>query len=425
MKIKHLPILSGLLFTTLMATSCLKSDNKTLELATDATVHSIRIDTVLGKEVPLTIDQIQNYIFNKDSLPVASDTIINKFLIKEIRTGGLWLTRKIKGSDKDTIFDYVNDSIDLTSPFTFKVYAMDSEISREYTLDIRVHQQDPDSLVWNKKTLDFDWNKEKSFVNAINNEIFLYTPDQQAFSVKSPNASDWKEITPNGLDDSNILSIINNQGKDKLYALTAHAIYESSNGIEWQDLNLGDNIEHILAVTNDQKLMAIRKKANVLVFDVADLETGEWANKGKEVPESFTAQNISTTYYAKSNVVMLMCQPQSEADNTIAWMSEFGTDWGKMESTSTEKQCPYFEQPHLIHYNNMFYAFGGDYSTIYESINGIDWSIVKTKFLLPPEFKDLKNCALTIDANNYIWVNWQSSNSLWRGRLNKFGHIIQ
>ncbi|EGJ70817.1 hypothetical protein Bcop_0599 [Bacteroides coprosuis DSM 18011] len=417
MKIKLLPILSSLILATIF-TSCLKSDNKTIELSTDATVHAISIDTVFGKEVPLTIDQINNQIFNTDSLPVNADTIVNNILVKSIQTVGGMISR-IGNDGKDTIFNYQVDSVDLSKPLKFKVYAMDHNYDREYTLTINVHKEDPDSLLWVNMNNSPQLNKGESFAVSLDDNIFIYDNKLQASTAKTPKAEQWNEIALSRLDEiqeiQNVLS-----SKNKLYMLADNTIFVSENGETWTNMQLGTNIQNLLVVTPDNTLMAIREGKFI-----SKKEKDESWKEGSLVPTDFPTQRVSSAFYERNNSAILMGQPE-EGESTLAWFSETGSTWSKMISTNVDKQCPYLEQPHVFYYDKKLYAFGAKYDAIYESLNGQDWNKVNKKVFLPKEFEDKKEemCALTIDQNNYIWIYW-NSNEVWRGRINKFGHIIQ
>ena len=133
-------------------TSCLDDDNN-IEYSPDATIHAFELDTTgLGK-YKFTIDQLKSEIYNEDSLPVHADTIIDKILITKLTTASGVVTMKDQ-SGKDSIIN-IADSIDLRKPIKLKVWSTEAlagtspDQTREYTISVRVHKHDPDSLRWN------------------------------------------------------------------------------------------------------------------------------------------------------------------------------------------------------------------------------------------------------------------------------------
>ena len=148
MRIKFLSVIVSFLIVSFALSSCLDSDDN-YEFSSDATIHAFGIDTIHGKHYKFTIDQLNRLIYNRDSLPVGSDTIIDRILIDTMTVTG-WIT---SGSPTDTVF-VISDSVDLRPAMNndagmlFKAHAADGVTVREYKLKVNVHLQDPDSLVW-------------------------------------------------------------------------------------------------------------------------------------------------------------------------------------------------------------------------------------------------------------------------------------
>ena len=151
MRIKFLSVIVSFLIVSFALSSCLDSDDN-YEFSSDATIHAFGIDTIHGKHYKFTIDQLNRLIYNRDSLPVGSDTIIDRILIDTMTVTG-WIT---SGSPTDTVF-VMSDSVDLRPAMNndagmlFKAHAADGVTVREYKLKVNVHLQDPDSLVWTEK----------------------------------------------------------------------------------------------------------------------------------------------------------------------------------------------------------------------------------------------------------------------------------
>ena len=179
MRIKFLAIIASFLFVSIAISSCLDSDD-TVELSSDATVHAFGIDTVYGKHYKFTIDQLRRKIYNQDSLPIGADTIIDRILIDTFTVSG-WITSRdeMNSISGDTIFNRA-DSVNLTKAINtengmkFKIHAPDGFTVNEYSLEIRVHKQDPDSLVWDKMGSAPTLSGEQKAI-LFNNELWVFT----------------------------------------------------------------------------------------------------------------------------------------------------------------------------------------------------------------------------------------------------------
>lgn len=434
MKIKHLPIISGLLLTTLLATSCLKSDKQNYVLGTDATIHAIQLDTVFGKKVPLTIDQANNKIFNKDSLPMNADTVVNKILITNIVTGGSWITRKLDArleahleEDKDTVYNFMTDSLNFTHPVELTVYAMDLDVSRKYTVTINVHKQDPDLLSWKAFAPSVALGQPGRALEAIDENLFVITPDAKVFKAHNMEPEHWEALVTTGLDGiTKIDRVVSSPNKDKLYLLANQKLYSSIDGASWSEIALDKPVDELLAVSKNRIMVVGKTDDGVSSFGYVQLDqqTSEMV-LGSALPEEFVTDRVVSTFYHRNNVAMLMLKSASKEKYSYVWMSENGENWDKLVSASDEKKCPFLEQPQLFYYDNRLFAFGGEGMKFYESLNGLDWNEASKKFQFPSDFPEQGANVLTVDANHYMWINFDSSNDLHRGRLNKFGHKIQ
>ncbi|WP_321333629.1 DUF6242 domain-containing protein [uncultured Bacteroides sp.] len=429
MKIKFLSIIISSLFISFAVTSCLNTDDNA-EYSSDDTIHAFAIDTIHGADYAFTIDQSNNKIYNADSLPVGSDTIINKILIKTLTVNG-YIT------SGDSAFN-IADSVDLTktmvTPLKLKVWAPDGTHSREYSIEVRVHQQDPDSLVWNKISNSFSngevTGKQKSVI--INNTLFVYTSNVSAYSSAVSDGHFWDKITVIGLpDDTNISSLLN--FGNTLYAATGSGeVFYSENGITWQKNQTGLSGNIVTLITSfPTGITGITKDGTVLKFCLSNPSMTGW-EIGEEVPDGFPLENISATVYTTNTKItksflMGKAVDDASATQTIPWFSIDGKTWVDA-STSSNYYCPIMNNPSIIRYNDKFYAFGGDFSSFYASEDGIVWKEVKKKVLFPNAFKGRGDYSMTVDENNFIWITWskgQNDDEVWRGRINKLGFLVK
>lgn len=454
MRIKFLSVIVSFLIVSFALSSCLDSDDN-YEFSSDATIHAFGIDTIHGKHYKFTIDQLNRLIYNRDSLPVGSDTIIDRILIDTMTVTG-WIT---SGSPTDTVF-VMSDSVDLRPAMNndagmlFKAHAADGVTVREYKLKVNVHLQDPDSLVWT------DMQKRGNiFSNTINlgqqkavvlgDELFVYTSNSTAYKTSTaPDKYNWSEVYVSNLpSDVKLTSAV--EYNNTLYMVTkSKRVFSSTNGAAWTEVTtLGDNVIVLINGFSD-RLSGIVEINGKQYFNICkDGKNWEAENTAdnltlEEVPAGFPTENISTTQTNTGNgveKVVLAGMPLANEKETIPWFSLDGKGWASLANTVYDTYCPGMVNPAIMYYGDMFYCFGGELDAIYNSITGIAWSKTETKFLLPQEFKGKGAYSIIVeptkdktvapaDKRDFIWVIFGGNgtkNEVWRGRLNRLGFEIQ
>lgn len=115
----------------------LKADNKVLA----------NLDSVF-----FSIDLNRGLIFNADSLP--KGTNISRLIpVITFQTGVMEAKIVMKGGEKTDTVNYITnstDSIDFTRDVTLNVTAADGVNKYSYRLKVNVHEQKPDSLMWDR-----------------------------------------------------------------------------------------------------------------------------------------------------------------------------------------------------------------------------------------------------------------------------------
>ncbi|MEG1564022.1 MAG: DUF6242 domain-containing protein [Bacteroides sp.] len=483
MRIKFLSVIVSFLFVSFILASCLNNNEAIGEYSTDATIHEFELDSAgLGKTYQFTIDQFKGEIYNLDSLAMGSDSIIDKILIKKLTTASGFVIRQTtagKDSIKDGSLQGLNttDSVDFRIPLRVKVLAPEAvnlmyqgipeaqyeKYFKRYTIEVRVHQQDPDSLNWGQKKGAQPAPVKKGFSNGnvkgqqkaiiLNDEIFVYskTGEQKLTAYKTAISAPqgWGtagEVTglPSTVDLSSILSFQNH-----LYAVAETAVYYSSNGISWKrHETLNDRKVASLLVGypvnetgNLNKTIGIAAVSidptdeSTFRFCFTNAEATQWTsekNQGEIVPADFPRTNISATTYTNNTGVQgailigNLLNPKAEAVMPIVpWGSYNGLLWADL--TTISAICPILPLPAIIHYGNTFYAFGNDFGTFYASAAGLAWHKANKKFYFPKGLtaRAGSDYSIVVDKNNFIWIicskNATGTDDVWRCRLNKLG----
>lgn len=149
----------GIFLTAIGLCSCNSdstADYGEVKLSTDVSVTAFSLssnDKVLNNldSVYFSIDLVNARIFNADSLPKGTD--VSK-LVVNITTNSASkaeLTYRTV-SDKDSVVNYLEhatDSINFAKgPVRLHIVAADGTTSRDYQIQVNVHEMEPDSMVW-------------------------------------------------------------------------------------------------------------------------------------------------------------------------------------------------------------------------------------------------------------------------------------
>lgn len=455
MRIKFLSVIVSFLVVSIAVSSCLNSDD-TYEYSSDATVHAFGLDTIHGRHYKFSIDQLSRLIYNKDSLPVGSDTIIDRILIDTFST----VSGIITSGATDTLF-LTTDSIDLTPAMNndagmkFKVHAPDGITVREYTLKINVHLQDPDSLTWGEMS-PFSTTPVPAVLKAVtlksgaDETLWIYTSHTTAYRTSTdPSSIRWESVSGINLPaDIQLASIVNFKStpesvnsateKQTLFAVTnSNKVYQSENGVAWQEVTaLGHNVKAVIA-TQPNILTGIVEVDGGYYFNTSkDGQHWDKAEKDEngditliQVPDDFPIENIYTSQFTTANGIaqaMAVGTPRVTGnEQTLIWFSIDGDNWAEMSSVSYNAYCPAMNNPFAMYYGGLFYCFGDQFNAIYSSETGISWRQTEEKFLLPEALtENTAPYSIVVDENNFIWIisgGQHRENKVWRGRLNRLG----
>ena len=465
MRIKFLSFIASFFMVSFVITSCLDDDNN-IEYSPDATIHAFALDTAGLGSYKFTIDQLSREIYNEDSLPVHADTIIDKILIKTLTTASGVVTMKDK-SGNDSVIN-INDSIDLREDLTIKVWSTEAlagispNQTKEYTIKVRVHQHDPDSLRW-KYINEIDnqiTGEQKSIIlgsevltySVVGNELRVYKNSLTNFG----NGVSQETVgLPEGQLPTSIVTFQFNRSITMLYATSAGDghVYESADGINWGKSSMfGEGVELLLATltNNDISRICYTKKGadnqRYFYYQTNDIpqETLDEAENGGKVPANFPTKNISyTVYESATNIksVLLVGDTEtatladdSELETTIVWAYD-GSKWVEFSTTSSVAYCPKYTQPSIIYYNDLVYIFGQNFSSIYVSNQGLFWRKANSKFAFPhrdwskggtpnpsvdPEFRGKTNYSMVLDPTTQnLWIIFSKGSASFEEEVEK------
>ena len=456
MKLKVLNIIIGLFIMACCITSCLDSDVQEYELSSNSSITAFSItdsiitrypavvngkDTtlsksVVGKNYPFVINQNEGLIYNPDSLPMGTD--VSKVVI-DIAADTEWIYIV---AEKDSVWN-AEDSLSFVKPIQFKVLAQNGTFGRIYTAKINVSQQDPELLAWSQLKGNFSKNIQAQKAVYMNNHIYVFgdTDSQVVMTMTSTqDGKTWSEPTsidiPVKADYTSAMAWGN-----QLYMLADGELYTSENGLNWAKAETTQRFSKLLAniySEYSQKLVGV--DANNYYIESTDGLTWDCY---EAMPANFpTSQTVFASYALDTNdklgkIIVLGNSPTATDTTTVAWTQlNDESYWTELSLEDNRYACPNFENIHMIHYNDMLYAFGGAaqhkgaidaFTKIYASEDdGISWSPITEKILFPEEFNALYdqaegNYSCIVDDQQYIWIMWGQTGEVWRGRINKLG----
>lgn len=433
MRIKFLSVITCFLTLCIAFSACLDSDND-YDFTSDVSVYAFGLDTIYGKHYKFSIDQIEQRIFNRDSLPMYADTLLDSIVVDtfSIKAGA------ITSGDMDTIF-IVGEPVDLTAAvnnptgLAFKVHGLDGMTSRVYRLTINVHKQDPDLLVWKNmaSAQGFPTTPLRSDMKLLNLGDYLYlyssTDGLKGYkaAISEPTNVVWEEITLAGMPEDVILHTML-VAFDALFVVAQDgSVYQSVDGADWQIVEgLSGDVQALLAAF-PTSLAGIKQVDGENYFCTTDASL-QWTI-GEKVEEGFPTKNIQSTLHQTANGVyksILVGTSEGSADRVTPWFSMDGNSWASMES-SADNYCPLTDKTSIIYYGNSYYLFDAGLYAFYSSINGLVWKLETDKVRFPYSLRDVSGYSATVDKNNFIWIvgggNGINSNQFWRGRINRLG----
>ena len=245
-----------LLSFVLVFTSCLKDDDTTTVYPSDAAITSFVLGslkqyvttkakngsdstytkTLTGSKYKFYIDQVNRTIYNPDSLPYGTDVKRVLCTITAKNSG----TIAIKNVSSDTLLYYnSNDSIDFSTPRTLKVFSLDGTNTQNYTVNVNVRKEIPDTFIWNNVSSQ-PFVAEAAAMKALScgNQMFVMVSNGTSSTLYGTDETNGVEWTPMGWNINmpipanayeNIVSKNNT-----LYLYCGNTILKSTDGNYWE-----------------------------------------------------------------------------------------------------------------------------------------------------------------------------------------------
>ena len=391
------------------------------------------------KSVVFTIDQRTGMIYNYDSM--AYQTVIkDSVIINYVSGAGSGANNVLNITDGDSIWVKSGDSISISKPLTLRVYALDGETTKIYSLQLNIHQIDPDSVQYiqvasgqsflqteDTKTVAF--NGQFLTYSRISNQIQLYS---------SPDAIHWTQESFSGLPVNVVIRGIQSNG-NQLFAFTDDGeLYIDSIGNQWELANKPASIKvksilgYLSATPNNPEgLCLIVENGGVNTFALADKDFIQWNYDTTPIPGNFPLSGFSSYGYQQMYLSRVNVFGGFSADGLVqnaTWASSDGRHWAKLSNDNNA--LPRLEGANVFYYSKGFWLINGksgnDYNkdVYYSPDGGITWLLQPTKCSLPDDYPGRYGASLVMDKDNkyfYIIGGKQTGvlSDIWKGFLNK------
>lgn len=387
------------------------------------------VSTIYTTGWKFVVDQINNNIYNRDSLPTGC---ARRTLLDITYRGKTLYYRNVDASNDEPWTVYVSsDSVTIPEKgLDFRVEG-NGGISRTYRVQLNVHKQEAADWQWSNRTegLDMDaWNNAR--LVTLGNTVLLYgTPDGVHWELwQNQGDGAWRKLTVSGLpSEADISGIV--AGK-KLYVSDDDGkVWTSDDGAQWTEHGLTDATR--LVGVSDNRLYAVRDGNLYSGALSGDTEWTEEMLDGQ--PSRMTdfddLDSVRCLFFHRENSLkrMLIVGTLNNPTSSDLTAPEWGKMWTADGDELTRAWTYYtpawqnlYELPAQWHQavvltNDNLVAFGGTrpqkdnitpLNLIYVSVDcGVTWH-TNELFYLPDELWG-KNCSwlnAASDADGFVWL---------------------
>ena len=436
----------ALITATLSLSSCLSSDETTVEYTHDTAITAFSLgsldrytktkagkDTLLkanvtGSDYKFYIDQAQRLIYNVDSLPCGvRDTAILATISS--KNSSPILLMDINKPDSVAAYYSSSDSINFSKRRFIRVYSSDYSAYAEYKVDVNVHKELPYEFKWYELAQNNSQLAAFSDLKAVacGDDIYVFGKTAEGTQVLKSAINDgsaWSSITMNvGLSSDAYQSAVALDGK--LYISDGGKVYASADAETWALVSENADVKQLIGASS-KNLYAYNTAAGISVskdkgvsWEQEKLDTDK-----AYLPTQNISMNVAGVLSAKDveNVMLLGTRDKALKDTvattwlrTVDYANEDG-QWNYLEIENNKSgKMPWLDQVITCAADTGFVALDSN-GKWYKSQNaGLTWKQDKM-VVLPAKFADEGRFAFCRDKQHYYWII--RNGYVWRGRFN-------
>lgn len=437
----------ALITATLSLSSCLSSDETTVEYTHDTAITAFSLgsldrytktkagkDTLLkanvtGSDYKFYIDQAQRLIYNVDSLPCGvRDTAILATISS--KNSSPILLMDINKPDSVAAYYSSSDSINFSKPRFIRVYSSDYSAYAEYKVTVNVHKELPYEFKWHELAQNNSQLAAFSDLKAVACGDYIYvfgktTEGTKVLKSAINDGSAWSPIMMNeSLNSDAYQSAVALEGK--LYISDGGKVYASDDAATWTSVSKNADIKQLIGASSKNLYAYTATGISVSKDKGVSWEAEKLDTDADYLPTQNISMNAAGVLSAKNvENVMLMGTRDKALNDTVAttWLRTVDYDvnaeagqWNYLEIENNKSgKMPWLDQVITCAADTGFVALGNN-GKWYKSQNaGLTWKQDKM-VVLPAKFATEGRFAFCRDKQHYYWII--RNGYVWRGRFN-------
>lgn len=433
----------ALITATLSLSSCLSSDETTVEYTHDTAITAFSLgsldrytkttagkDTLLkanvtGSDYKFYIDQAQRKIYNVDSLPAGTRTAAVLATITSKNSSPVILMHAKQTENLDSATYYSStDSINFSEPRLIRVYSSDYSAYAQYTVTVYVHKELPYEFKWHELAQNNSQLAVFSDLKAVACGDYIYVFGKTAEGTKVlksaiNDGSVWSSITMSvGLSSDAYQSAVALDGK--LYISDAGKVYASADAETWTEVSENADIKQLIGASSKNLYAYTAAGISVSKDKGVSWEQEKLDTDADYLPKQNISMNVAGVLSAKDveNVMLL------GTNDTIAttWLRTVDYDanedgqWNYLEIENNKSgKMPWLDQIITCAADTGFVALGSNGKWYKSQDAGLTWK-QDAMVVLPAKFASEGRFAFCRDNKHYYWII--RNGYVWRGRFN-------
>ena len=438
----------ALITATLSLSSCLSSDETTVEYTHDTAITAFSLgsldrytktkagkDTLLkanvkGSDYKFYIDQAQRLIYNVDSLPCGvRDTAILATISS--KNNSPILLMDINKTDSVAAYYSSSDSINFSKPRFIRVYSSDYSAYAQYQVTVNVHKELPYEFKWHELAQNNSQLATFSDLKAVacGDDIYVFGKTAEGTEVLKSAINDgsaWSSIMMNvSLSSDAYQSAVALEGK--LYISDGGKVYASADAATWALVSSENADVKQLIGASSKNLYAYNTAAGISVSEDKGVswEQEKLDTDKAYLPTQNISMNVAGVLSAKDvENVMLLGTRDKALNDTVAttWLRTVDYDanedgqWNYLEIEKNKSgKMPWLDQVITCAADTGFVALGSNGKWYKSQDAGLTWKQDKM-VVLPAKFATEGRFAFCRDKQHYYWII--RNGYVWRGRFN-------
>ena len=436
----------ALITATLSLSSCLSSDETTVEYTHDTAITAFSLgsldrytktkagkDTLLkanvkGSDYKFYIDQAQRLIYNVDSLPCGvRDTAILATISS--KNSSPILLMDINKRDSVAAYYSSSDSINFSKPRFIRVYSGDYSAYAEYQVTVNVHKELPYEFKWHELAQNNSQLAAFSDLKAVacGDDIYVFGKTADGTKVLKSAINDgsaWSSIMMDvGLSSDAYQSAVALDGE--LYISDGGKVYASADAATWTKVSENADIKQLIGASSKNLYAYTATGIAVSKNQGVSWEAEKLDTDADFLPKQNISMNVAGVLSAKDveNVMLLGTRDKALKDTvattwlrTVDYANEDG-QWNYLEIENNKSgKMPWLDQVITCAADTGFVALGSNGKWHKSQDAGLTWK-QDAMVVLPAKFFATEGrFAFCRDKQHYYWII--RNGYVWRGRFN-------